>query len=221
MNQNSRRALLGRWMEFAQGYQGGGYPVSLYGQYPGLYGQPGYPAPQQLPQLPPPPLPMAPLPPPSVGQAFPMDPYANCGPVVLPQVPYAVAYDSPLPTATSRWILPMSSGVPILPCQQVQITGRPQTQLFQVNGWRISNAGTAGGAADWIVNNILIGNRSQLAQSGDVPGDVFATNAIDSYVTFESAQTAMDIAVVVTYIGCNESGVPFYSAMFGVAARGC
>ena len=67
-------------------------------------------------------------------------------------------------------------------------------------GWAVarSTAGlapfsTAGGAADWIVNDIKIGNRSQFSQAGDVPGDMFANTSIDSFVTFETAQTAMDV----------------------------
>ena len=112
----------------------------------------------------------------------------------------------------------MSTGVPILPTQSAQITGRPQRLAFVPCRFVISNAGTSGGAADWIVNDIKIGNRSQFSQSGDVPGDMFATNAIDTFVRFETAQTAMDVVVVVTYIGLNESGCPFFGAMVGTAA---
>jgi hypothetical protein len=132
--------------------------------------------------------------------------------------PRAAVVDAPLPTQANRDILPMSTGVPILPTQSAQITGRPQTLVFKIGRFVISNAGTAGGAADWIVNDIKIGNRSQFVQSGDVPGDLFATNAIDTFVRFESAQTAMDVVVVVTYIGLNESGCPFFGAMVGTAA---
>jgi hypothetical protein len=120
-----------------------------------------------------------------------------------------------MPTQANRDILPMSTGVPILPTQSAQITGRPQTLVFKIGRFVISNAGTSGGAADWIVNDIKIGNRSQFVQSGDVPGDLFATNAIDTFVRFEAAQTAMDVVVVVTYIGLNESGAPFFGAMVG------
>jgi hypothetical protein len=112
----------------------------------------------------------------------------------------------------------MSTSVPILPTQSAQITGRPQTLVFKIGRFVISNAGTAGGSADWIVNDIKIGNVSQFVQSGDVPGDMFATNAIDTFVRFAPAQTAMDVVVVVTYIGLNESGCPFYGAMVGTAA---
>jgi hypothetical protein len=136
----------------------------------------------------------------------------------LPWPPRAAVVDAPLPTQANRDILPMSTGVPILPTQSAQITGRPQTLVFKIGRFVISNAGTAGGSADWIVNDIKIGNRSQFVQSGDVPGDLFATNAIDTFVRFESAQTAMDVVVVCTYIGLNESGCPFFGAMVGTAA---
>ena len=136
----------------------------------------------------------------------------------FPFPPHAAVVTAPMPTQANRDILPMSTGVPILPTQSAQITGRPQTLVFKIGRFLISNAGTAGGAADWIVNDIKVGNRSQFVQSGDVPGDLFATNAIDTFVRFEAAQTAMDVVVVVTYIGLNESGAPFFGAMVGTAA---
>ena len=139
-------------------------------------------------------------------------------PEAFPFPPRGAVVAAPMPTQANRDILPMSTGVPILPTQSAQITGRPQVLVFKIGRFLISNAGTAGGAADWIVNDIKIGNRSQFVQSGDVPGDLFAVNAIDTFVRFESAQTAMDVVVVVTYIGLNESGAPFFGAMIGTAA---
>jgi len=136
----------------------------------------------------------------------------------FPFPPRAALVNAPLPTRANRDILPMSTGVPILPTQSAQITGRPQVVVYDIGRLLISNAGTAGGAADWIVNDIKIGNRSQFVQSGDVPGDLFAVNAIDTFVRFDSAQTAMDVVLVVTYIGLNESGCPFFGAMVGTAA---
>jgi hypothetical protein len=155
-----------------------------------------------------PPLPMGP-------------PMMPMGPPPMDAFPFparAAVVSAPMPTQANRDILPMSTGVPILPTQSAQITGRPQVLVFKIGRFVISNAGTSGGAADWIVNDIKIGNRSQFVQSGDVPGDLFATNAIDTFVRFEAAQTAMDVVVVVTYIGLNESGAPFFGAMVGTAA---
>ncbi len=126
--------------------------------------------------------------------------------------------DAPGPERAGREVLPMSTGVAILPTQSAQITARPQRVAFRPERVFISSAGTTGGAADWIVNDIKIGNRSQFSQSGDIPGDMFATNAIDGFVSFETAQTAMDVVMVVTYIGSNESGVPFYASIVGTAA---
>ena len=188
MNPNQVYALLGQWYD-------------IVGQAAANGGAP--PPPQMMaPQM------MAPQ------MMAPPDPY----PYPYPFPARAAVVAAPMPTQANRDILPMSTGVPILPTQSAQITGRPQVLVFKIGRFVISNAGTAGGAADWIVNDIKIGNRSQFVQSGDVPGDLFATNAIDTFVRFEAAQTAMDVVVVVTYIGLNESGAPFFGAMVGTAA---
>ena len=194
---------VGRHVPYAPyaGHQGGrmslGYPTS-YGYPPYVLGaDPAAPPLPPMPQMAPPM--MAP-------------------PEAYPFPPRGAVVSAPMPTKANRDILPMSTGVPILPTQSAQITGRPQCLVYVCNRFMISNAGTAGGAADWIVNDIKIGNRSQFVQSGDVPGDLFASNAIDTFVRFEAAQTAMDVVVVVTYIGLNESGAPFFGAMVGTAA---
>ena len=135
-----------------------------------------------------------------------------------PIPPRNALIDAPGPERAGREILPMSTGVPILPTQSAQITARPQRVAFRPERVFISAAGTTGGASDWIVNDIKIGNRSQFSQSGDVPGDMFAANAIDGFVSFETAQTAMDVVMVVTYVGTNESGVAFYGSIIGTAA---
>ena len=214
------RAYLGNWLEFGHQAQqmmpGGGVYNNPYRYQLGQ--DPMAPV-----VAPPPPLPFAPngaafAP---NGAAFAPPPYPMGPPPQMacpPGYPMATLVDAPAPTRANRDILPMSTGVPILPTQSAQITGRPQTIVFSINRFLISNAGTAGGAADWIVNDIKIGNRSQFVQSGDVPGDLFATNAIDTFVRFDTAQTAMDVVVVVTYIGLNECGAPFFGAMVGTAA---
>ncbi len=218
------QALLAGWYDIV-GPQVGhwGYGRGGYGPYRGQLAAGVNPwammgadpaAPPGPPLAPPmaPPLPAPPQFGPGPGPAF--------GPpeVAFPFPARAAVVNAPMPTQANRDILPMSTGVPILPTQSAQITGRPQTLVFKIGRFVISNAGTAGGAADWIVNDIKIGNRSQFVQSGDVPGDLFATNAIDTFVRFEAAQTAMDVVVVVTYIGLNESGAPFFGAMVGTAA---
>ena len=226
------QALIGQWYSIV-GAQQSGYPTRLsHGAYGGYGPQQrwapmqsqgydpqywlGQEAPAGVPAVLPPPMPppvpfipapmaMPPLPPPPPPPAF-MIPPRN---VLLEQAP---------PTRAVRIVLPMSTGVPILPTQSAQITARSQMGAFRPERIFLSSAGTSGGAADWIVNDFKIGNRSQFAQSGDVPGDMFATNAIDGFVSFETVQTAMDVALVVTYIGLNESGCPFFGSIVGTAA---
>jgi hypothetical protein len=242
LDPNQVRALLAGWVDIVgQGDQVGrwggyGFTPPLYAQY-GAYGRPTFailgadpvtgaptatPVPPGTPgavQLPP--APMAAPPPPPMMQP-PMAPQMMAPPppaqMQMPFPPRAALVDAPPPTFAARDILPLSTGVPILPTQSAQITGRPQARAFRGDRFMVSNAGTAGGAADWIINDIKIGNRSQFVQSGDVPGDLFAVNAIDTFVRFETAQTAMDIVIVVTYIGLNESGAPFFAALVGTAA---
>jgi hypothetical protein len=54
--------------------------------------------------------------------------------------------DAPLPTQANRDILPMSTGVPILPTQSAQITGRPQTLVYKIGRFVISKAESEKGA---------------------------------------------------------------------------
>jgi len=127
--------------------------------------------------------------------------------------PRNLMVDRPGPSRADRILLPMSSGVNILPNTSAQITSRPQNVAFRPE--RIIIGGAAG---DWIVNDVKVGNRSQFSQSGDLPGDIFAATTIDSFVSFETVQTAMDFVMLVTYVGTSESGAPFVCGVLGTAA---
>jgi hypothetical protein len=193
-----QQALMGAWYSIV-GQQHSGAPTSLqHGAYGGMYRHHPVYMGEEAPVMAPP----MPMPPPEAYQVPPRN---------------ALVQDRG-PDRAGREVLPMSTGVAILPTQSAQITARPQRVAFRPERVFISAAGTSGGAADWVVNDIKIGNRSQFSQSGDVPGDMFATNAIDGFVSFETAQTAMDVVMVVTYIGLNESGVPFFASIVGTAA---
>jgi hypothetical protein len=135
--------------------------------------------------------------------------------------PKAALVPAPGPTTLDRQVLPMNTGTTPVPIGlTAQITSRPQRVAFRPKRVFVSAADVGGGgsAANWIINDITIGNRSQFAQSGALPGDMFATTAIDSYVTFETAQTAMDVVMIVTYQGATEGGTPFYGSIIGEAA---
>jgi hypothetical protein len=116
-----------------------------------------------------------------------------------------------------RGILPMSNnGGSIMPSQSCCITGHVQSDGFWPDHLTISDAGTKGGAADWLVNDIKVAGRSQFLQSGDIPGCMFATNAVDSFIRFEVAKAGMAVELVVTYVGTNVEGCPFVAAITGM-----
>jgi hypothetical protein len=117
------------------------------------------------------------------------------------------------PTRADRITLPMSSGVSIFPNTSAQITSRPQSVAFRPE--RIIIGGRPN---EWIVNDVKVGNRSQFAQSGDIPGEMFASTTIDGYVSMETVQTAMDFVMVVTFVGDTQEGAPFVCGVLGTAA---
>jgi len=126
------------------------------------------------------------------------------------------------PFGELRDVLPLSSGrevngksqcVAVMPTQSVTIKATPKVP-FRPEKLMVSNAGTAGGAADWIVNDIRLDGQTVFLQSGDVPGDLFATNALDSFVAWGECSKSMEIDV--TYIGLNEKeGCPFFGSAVG------
>jgi len=135
--------------------------------------------------------------------------------------PRAALIPAPEPTMGNRQVLPMNSNAQnVPPGVTAVITSRPQRVAFRPERVFVSATGTSLlGAAAWLINDITIGNRSQYVQQGSLPGDMFATTAIDSFITFETAQTAMDVTMSVTFNDAVvEHGQPFYGALIGTAA---
>ncbi len=120
--------------------------------------------------------------------------------------------DYPGPSRAERVVLPMSSGVNILPNTSAQITSRPQTVAFRPERMIIG-----GNAGDWIINDIRINGKSQLRRGTDIPGEMFSATTIDSIVSFETVQVAMDFVVLVTFVGASDSGAPFICGVLGNA----
>ncbi len=89
-------------------------------------------------------------------------------------------------------------------------------QLLEIGMLEIDDTGTKGGAADWLVNDICIDGTSQLKAPGKVPGDMFETTAVDSFVKFHPGTR---IELLVTYIGSNESGCCFTARLLGTVVR--
>jgi hypothetical protein len=120
------------------------------------------------------------------------------------------------PNQAQRQVLPMNTGTQVVNAgSSAQITSRPQRVAFRPERIFVSEQGT--GAASWVINDVTIGNRSQFAQSGALPGDMFSPTAIDSFVTFETAQTAMDIVMIVTY-NADSGSQSFYGGIIGTSA---
>ena len=135
----------------------------------------------------------------------------------------------PDPTLASRQGLPMNTGGQAVPYNSTAIiTSRPQRVAFRPERIFVSPpiGGTAGlGSAGWFINDITIGNRSQLVQAGGLPGDMFQNTSIDSFVTFETAQTSMDVVISTTLIDTAfesivavNPGAVFYGGIIGTAA---
>jgi hypothetical protein len=143
--------------------------------------------------------------------------------------PRAIMVPAAEPTEAARQTLPMNTGGQVVGTTVAAlITSRPQRQAFKPQRVFVSNASSpnsilgGGGPADWLLNDISIGNISQYVQAGSLPGDIFQSTAIDSYVSFMTAQTAMDVTMSVTYNGTGSTsetpGLPFWGSIHGVAA---
>ena len=68
----------------------------------------------------------------------------------------------------------------------------------------------------WIVEDILVGNRSQLANKGEIPGEAFALPGDD--LRLDTVQTAMDFKLCVRYVGPVAGGEPFSAYAIGPIA---
>ena len=142
----------------------------------------------------------------------------------LPARNYITEMDPP--AFARREVLPLNSGsTGVTAPNTLIITSRPQRPAYRpermfVSGPIVTNSGLATGetASAWLIQDISIGNKSQFAQAGAIPGDIFANLSIDSFVSFDTVQTAMDVTVTVSYVGTSESAVSFFGGMLGTSA---
>jgi hypothetical protein len=98
--------------------------------------------------------------------------------------------------------------------QTVEITARPQQMALRPKRLVIP----AAIANHFVVHDLFIGNRSQFLRAGDIPAAMFATSEIDNFVSLETCQVAMDIRLIVTYVGPNFEGEPFNATLVGTSA---
>lgn len=117
------------------------------------------------------------------------------------------------PTHADRILLPMTSSGNIT--ASAAITARPQNVAYRPE--RIIIGGTP---ANWLIDDIKVGNRSQFAQAGSMPAEAFAATSFDAHVSMETVQTAMDFVIQVTFVGTASAGEQFRGVVFGTAAVG-
>jgi hypothetical protein len=147
------------------------------------------------------------------------------------------------PSTARRYAFGLSGVVEFstTPSPELAIIGRPQVAfrgerltIPSVMGAASAPGGTfAPGtdvtvrAADFMILDVLVGNSSQLASSGGIPGVVFSENAYGVALRVDTAQVAQDVAVRVSYVGplsiaslVSGAGpivVPFRAAVIGTA----
>lgn len=117
-------------------------------------------------------------------------------------------------------ILPMSSGVNILPETSAQMTSRCLPSSPRVTGLPTGYGFRArrialDQAADWTICDVKIGNLSQFLQSGDVPGVAFDPMAQGCQVAFGAAPVGIDVTFVATCVSPLESGRAFVCGIVG------
>lgn len=125
---------------------------------------------------------------------------------------------------SERQVLPLNSkNCCVSPRTPMRFANRPRRGAFMLERVFISGAGTGGGAADWLVHDIEIGGVSKLATK-DLPATLFAAGGgvvagkhghgqlVFAGLTIEKDE---EVALVVSYVGANPEGVPFYASIVG------
>lgn len=116
------------------------------------------------------------------------------------------------PTKARRLVLPMSSTGLVAAGTSATITARPQTIAFKPQ--RVVIPATI--APDFTIEDIKVGNKSQLAQSGSLPAEAYTQTSFGVEMDMDTVQTSQDFVIQLTNIsGANRT---FRAAIFGRAA---
>lgn len=116
------------------------------------------------------------------------------------------------PTKARRLVLPMTSTGTVAAGSSATVTARPQTIAFKPI--RVMIPATIG--PDFTVEDIKVGNKSQLAQSGSLPAEAFVQTAFGSDMDMDTVQTSQDFVMQVSNI--SGAARTFRAAVFGRSA---
>jgi len=118
------------------------------------------------------------------------------------------------PSRARKQVLGMVSNGTIAAAGTATITARPQTFAFKPE--RIVIPATVG--PDFTIQDIKVGNVSQLVQSGDLPAEAFSQTSFGVEMDMDTVQTSQDFIMQVTNIA---GGARTYRAMVvGRSANG-
>ncbi len=110
----------------------------------------------------------------------------------------------------------------IPPREPTRVATRALQGAVDVEEIAISEGGTPGGAADWVINDIEVDGRSQLAHK-NLPGVLFGFRGVLagrrrtrlSLWGVDTVEREHEFALVVTYVGPNSKGAPFLGVAGG------
>lgn len=128
------------------------------------------------------------------------------------QVQSGVIVRDQQPTKARRLVLPMSSNGTVAAGSSTTVTARPQTIAFKPI--RLTIPATIG--PDFTIEDIKVGNKSQLAQSGSLPAEAFVQTAFGVEMDMDTVQTSQDFVIQATNI--SGAARTFRAAVFGRSA---
>lgn len=118
------------------------------------------------------------------------------------------------PSKARRQVLGMSSSGTIAAAASASITARPQTFAFKPQ--RVIIPATVG--PDFTIQDIKVGNVSQLVQSGDLPAEAYSQTSFGVDMDMDTVQTSQDFVMQVTNI--SGAARTFRAMIVGKSANG-
>lgn len=118
------------------------------------------------------------------------------------------------PVKARKQVLGMASTSTIAAAGSATITARPQTYAFKPE--RVFIPATIG--PNFTIQDIKVGNVSQLVQSGDLPAEAFSQTSFGIEMDMDTVQTSQDFIIQVTNISGGAS--TFRALILGRSANG-